>query len=507
MRSRLRAAAVLAVLVLGCTGCEWMSWATPSVTGGALDASAGTRALTPDARYLVFASKATNATTNGPTNAKQNLYRRDLQTGTTARITHTTTGGDPNQGSTFESISADGRYVTFLTGATNMDASPRGGTFVRDMSSMSVTRPDPLAYAATLSSDGRYLSVTDQMGSSPDFTYALYRQDVATQARIQVDAGGGTPGGGSLNTDGTRMLYSNSTVASGGVVTTRWYVHDFTAGTDTAVTNMPTGVVRISGDLTKVLYTTGTTVPTEELYQRDLTTGTDTLVTQTADGQPPTFREDTDQPFPFLGVSMSSDGTHVAFWSAALNMAVGQTPQTAPNQLQVFVRDLTTGVTTEVDKTWNDQPVAPYVENGESFDLETALDGSGAYVAFDGLTSQFDPSLASTSLNVFVRAVAAPQPTAVGPSSLAPGSSTSVTVSGHGFATNAQLVVNTSAGNTTGVTISAVHVTSSTTLTATITLAPSVPVGAAVVGVLNPPPGPGLVPYSAGTCACATISP
>ena len=413
--SKVRVAAVLAVLALCCTGCEWMTWATPSFTGGALDNSAGTRGLSADGRYVVFASKATNVTTDSPTNAKANLYRRDLQTGTTARIAYTTTGGDPNEGSTFESISADGRYVTFFTGATNMDASHLGGTFVRDMSSTSVTRPDSHAYAAAISSDGRYLSVTDQMGSSPDFTYALYRQDVATQARIQVDAGGGMPGGGSLNTDGTRMLYSNSTVANGGVVTTTWYVHDFTTGTDTPVTDMPPGVVRISGDLTKVLYTTGTTVPTEELYERDLTTGTDTLVTQTIDGQPPTFRQDTDQPFPFLGVSMSSDGTHVAFWSAALNMAVGQTPQTHANQLQVFVRDLTTGVTTEVDKTWDDKPVAPFVENGESFDLETALDGTGSYVAFDGLTSQYDPNVSSTLLNVFVRAVAAPQPTSMTP--------------------------------------------------------------------------------------------
>ena len=185
----------------------------------------------------------------------------------------------------------------------------------------------------------------------------------------------------------------------------------------------------------------------------------------------------------------------------------GQTPQTQLDQIQVFVRDLTVGVTTEVDKTWNDQPVAPYVEGSESIGLATALDATGAYVAFDGLTSQYEPSVSSTNLNVFVRSVAAPQPTSLTPSTLAAGSSTTVTVTGTGFASNAQLEMITSAGNRTGVIISAVQVTSSTTLTATVTLGSSVPSGNVVVTVLNPGPGPGIVSSSAGACSCATITP
>ena len=502
--SKLRAAAVLVVLLLCCTGCEWMTWATPSVTGGALDASAGTRALTPDARYLVFASSASNVTANSPTNGKANLYRRDLQTGTTARITLTTVGGDPNQASTFDSMSADGRYVAFLTGATNMDSDHVGGAvFVRDMSSSSVTRIDTRGTGATFSADGRYLAVDDLVGESPEVESVLYRYDMATQAKVEVDPNFLSTGGVGMDGTGDRVLFGGASVTPPNIVTFGTFIHDFTTGVTTPVAGIPDGVSikGVSSDLDKVLYQSGL-----DLYVLDVTAGTTTLVTQTADGQPMSFYPGTDLEAT-LGASLSADGTHVAFWSSARNMAVGQTPQTTLDQIQVFVRDLTAGVTTEVDKTWNDQPVPPFVELSESPGLETALDGSGAYVAFDGLTSQYEPSVASTNLNVFVRAVAAPQPTAMGPSSLTRGTSTSVTVSGHGFATDAQLAVNTSAGNATGVTISALDVTSSTTITATITLAPSVPVGGVVVGVLNPPPGPGLVPLSAGSCACATISP
>jgi hypothetical protein len=128
-------------------------------------------------------------------------------------------------------------------------------------------------------------------------------------------------------------------------------------------------------------------------------------------------------------------------------------------------------------------------------------------VAFDGLTGQYEPSVSSTDLDVFVRAVAAPRPRSVAQSTLVAGSTTSVTVTGTGFAPNAQFAMNTSANNAAGVTISNVHVTSPTTLTATIALDPTTPTGAADLEVITPGPGPGIVPSSAGDCRCATITP
>jgi hypothetical protein len=320
---------------------------------------------------------------------------------------------------------------------------------------------------------------------------------------VLVDPRFVSSGGGAFDATGNRLMFAGTTNTPINGITSGEFIHNFTTGATTPVAGFPTNGATegISADLTKVLYQSGL-----DLYVRDLTAATTTLVTQTADGQPMTFFPGTDL-VATMGASMSGDGTHVAFWSSALNIAVGQTPQTRPDQIQVFVRDLTTGVTTEVDKTWDDQPVAPYVELSESPNLQTALDGSGAYVAIDGLTSQYDPSVSAPSLNVFVRAVAAPQPTSMVPSSLAPGSVTSVTVNGQGFAANAQLVVVTAAGTTTGVTVSGVHVTSATTLTATVTLASTVRSGPAIVAVSNPPPGPGIVSTSAGVCGCATISP
>ena len=498
---------VVAVLVLVSSGCQWMTWVSQTPAGGTLDASAGIRAITPDARYVVFASKATDAAPRPPVNGKQNLYRRDLSTGTTERITFTTTGGDPNQSVLDSSITADGRYVAFSTNATNMDASPVGGAvFVRDMVTGSVTRVDARGQLPSFSADGRYLAVTETDPRSGANNVTRY--DRVTNTHVLTDASHRGASGGVLSADGSRVAFNGADLVPG--ATRGVFVHDFGTGTTTVVDvdtgGLPTNdirdaVVAISADGNRVLYRSG-----PALHVRDLAAGTTFLATATTDGLPLTFAPGEDQ-VSTLGASLSGDGTHVAFWSAALNLAVGQAPHTRPDQVEVFVRDLTAGVTTVEHTTPTGGTADPYLAISESSGIRTALDGPGANLAFDGSTSQYLPSTPSTALNVFVRALVAPQPVSVVPAAPAAGSATVVTVTGTGFASDATLGLITAAGNSSGVAISAVHVTSPTVLTATITLAPSVAAGPVVVIVQNPPPGPGIVPASAGICTCLTISP
>ncbi len=497
---------VVAVVALASSGCQWMTWVTQAPGGATLDAAAGVRAITPDARYVVFATKATNAAANSPVNGKANLYRRDLSTGTTERITFTTSGGDPNQGVLESSISADGRYVAFTTNATNMDASPVGGAvFVRDMVTGSVTRIDAHGQAPSFSADGRYLAVTE--ADPQNGRNNVTRYDRVASTKVLTDASHGGAGGGVLSADGSRVAFNGADLVPG--ATTGVYVHDFGTGTTTLVdvdangqprNDVFDGVVAISADGNRVLYQSRTA-----LFVRDIAAGTTFLATATTDGLPLTFGPSEDQ-VSTLGPSLSGDGTRVAFWSAALNLAVGQAPHAGPDRLEVFVRNLTTGVTTAEHATPTGGTADPYFTLSESSGIRTALDGAGTYLAFDGLTSQYLPSTPSNFLNVFVRALVAPQPTSVAPASLAAGSATAVTITGTGFASDATLLLTTAAGNSTGITISALHVTSPTMMTATVTLAPSVATGSVLVTVQNPPPGPGIVPASAGFCSCLTIT-
>jgi Tol biopolymer transport system component len=60
---------------------------------------------------------ATNLVT-GDTNGDHDIFVRDVQLGTTARVSVTGTGAQANSSASDAMISADGRYVSFYSDAT-----------------------------------------------------------------------------------------------------------------------------------------------------------------------------------------------------------------------------------------------------------------------------------------------------------------------------------------------------------------------------------------------------
>jgi Tol biopolymer transport system component len=86
---------------------------------GANGASANPE-LTADGRYVVFQSQASNLVP-GDTNGVSDIFIRDVQQGITRRVSvNPATGIQGNNGSQLPSISADGRYVVFESGASNL---------------------------------------------------------------------------------------------------------------------------------------------------------------------------------------------------------------------------------------------------------------------------------------------------------------------------------------------------------------------------------------------------
>lgn len=76
------------------------------------------QAMTPNGRYVVFDSA--DAVVPGDTNAKSDVFVHDRVTGTYERVSVSSAGAQGNGDSTHGSISDDGRYVTFLSAATNL---------------------------------------------------------------------------------------------------------------------------------------------------------------------------------------------------------------------------------------------------------------------------------------------------------------------------------------------------------------------------------------------------
>src|SRR5690606_3545488 len=91
-----------------------------NVSGAASSGISWNGGISGDARYVAFVSNVTNLVT-GDTNAVADAFWRDMQTGTTRRVSVSSAGAQAT-GSTFvgASISRDGRWVAYSSNAMNL---------------------------------------------------------------------------------------------------------------------------------------------------------------------------------------------------------------------------------------------------------------------------------------------------------------------------------------------------------------------------------------------------
>lgn len=68
--------------------------------------------ISSNGRYVVYMSDATNLVA-GDTNGVVDIFMRDRQTNTTTRVNVSTTGVQTNATSTLQAVSSDGRFITF----------------------------------------------------------------------------------------------------------------------------------------------------------------------------------------------------------------------------------------------------------------------------------------------------------------------------------------------------------------------------------------------------------
>jgi hypothetical protein len=125
--------------------------------------------LSDDGRYIVYDSLATNLV-SGDTNGKQDVFVHDLNTGTTRRISVGPGGVQGNNPSIGATISGNGRYVAFISSATNLvneDTNGNYDVFRYDMQtgemklvsiSSSGEQGNGSSNSAALSEDGRYVA-------------------------------------------------------------------------------------------------------------------------------------------------------------------------------------------------------------------------------------------------------------------------------------------------------------------------------------------------------------
>ena len=183
--------------------------------GSPANNSTSNPSISADGRWVAFASRATNLVEND-TNGKSDVFVRDMLYGVTTRISVSPTGMQVDKDSTSHAISADGRWVAFLSGATNLvpgDTNGMADIFLRDMNSGATTlitlsstgvQTNSMSNAPAISADGRYVAfaslATNLSEADKNTHWDIFLRDTHSGTTTMV----------SVRSDGTQGAVSNS---------------------------------------------------------------------------------------------------------------------------------------------------------------------------------------------------------------------------------------------------------------------------------------------------------
>jgi Tol biopolymer transport system component len=150
----------------------WIERVSIATGGAQANGASGedSTSISADGRFVAFESLATNLVA-GDTNASRDVFVRDRQNATTARVSVGFGGVQANNHSWNPALSADGRYVAFDSWASNLIGADSAGNidvFVRDLQ-LGTTECVSVYYAfpapanlnsqyASISADGRYVA-------------------------------------------------------------------------------------------------------------------------------------------------------------------------------------------------------------------------------------------------------------------------------------------------------------------------------------------------------------
>jgi Tol biopolymer transport system component len=400
-------------------------------TGGAQGNNLSFEAwISADGRFVAFQSSATNLVA-GDTNTSPDVFVRDLQTGTTERVSLATGGAQGNSSAVAPSISADGRFVAFAGYSSNFVAGDTNGVadiFVRDRQSgttecVSVATGGTIGGAVSnlpsISADGRFVAfesyaanlVAGDTNANPDI---FFRDRVSgTTERISVSTGGAQANNYSteavVSADGRFVAFhSGATNLVGSDVNFRpdIFVRDRTLGTTVCVSVGSVGGFASGGGSYPSMSTDGRFIAYEsdgaDLVANDTNFTTDIFVYDRVLGATERANLAAGGVQANAGsaqASISADGTFVAFLSFASNLSVGDTNGTA----DVYMRDRLAGTTERMSVS------TAGVQNSSVNQFPT-ISSDGRRVVFESPASTLVASDTNNAYDVFLRDRGAPQP-------------------------------------------------------------------------------------------------
>jgi hypothetical protein len=291
------------------------------------------------------------------------VFLRDRAAGTTIPLSRAPDGTQAGNDSSGASVSADGRYVAFQSGAANLVPGDTNGVtdvFVYDVAAATLARVsvagdesagDGPSQDPDISGDGRYVAflsgASNLVGGDTNGKSDVFVRDRVTGTTTRV----------SVATDGTQSNGDarNPSISDDG------------------------DVVAFDGGMSNLVG--GDTNDASDVFVRDRNAGTTSPASVSSDGVRSAASADDS--------SVSADGGHVVFMSRGTHLD-------GPNGneiIHVYVRDLTTGETTRMSRT----PGA-----AAEVSLDPAISGDGRHVAFSTRSENLVPEGGDRQPDVFV---------------------------------------------------------------------------------------------------------
>jgi Tol biopolymer transport system component len=336
---------------------------------GSATAGGAQPSISASGRYVAFVTPSSLVPAD--TNAELDVYVHDRETGARQLVSVAAAGGAGNDDSYEPSISADGRFVAFVSGAWDLvpgDTNSRADVFVRDLVSGTTERASVSSAGAqaidfesrnpSISGDGRYVAFSSAAAN-------LVPGDSNLKIDVFVrDRQGKTTRRVSLGYDGSE--------ANGPSFAAAFSADGRFVAFQSAASNLVPGDTGFKSDV----------------FVFDRQTGTSERVSVSTAGTQ--GNNDSEAP------AISADGRYVAFSSRSSNLIEGDTNFAA----DIFVRDRwatgSTGSTERVNVSSSGGQAVDY----SSFD--PAISGYGRFVSFQSLAANLVSGDTNAKSDVFV---------------------------------------------------------------------------------------------------------
>jgi CSLREA domain-containing protein len=297
------------------------------------------------------------------------------------------------------SISDNGRFVAFISDATNLvtgDTNNKPDVFVHDMQTGDTTRVSVasdeteqngiISYVPILSADGNIVLFTSDannlVSGDTNSAYDVFIRNRQTNqtTRVSLDTSNlqisSASSGNDLSSDGRFAVFSNSS----GV-----FVRDTQTNTTSRVFDQSSERPSISGDGSFVSYDTASGSPSNfsNIYLYNRQTSQSTRISKTSDGSFPNERS--------IWSKLSQDGGTIVFEALASDLVSGDTN----TRYDIFTADRLTGTIKRVSVQTNGSELSAGSEAPD-------ISADGRYVAFQSFASNLTAGDTNNIDDIFI---------------------------------------------------------------------------------------------------------